>query len=185
MTRSSAPRTQLIQAAALIAISILALHAAALADLTGTLVAAKPATYEPALTIAPAATSLEQSVFDKINSLRRQHSLDPVSFAGDLLSVARSHSQDQARRNQLSHQSSDGRHAGERLDDARIAWLRYGENVGLIKGYEDPAGTVVDAWLRSPGHAQNLLDPQLSESAVGVAQGADGTYFMTQVFVTR
>ncbi|MBM3499671.1 MAG: CAP domain-containing protein [Armatimonadetes bacterium] len=158
----------------------------AAADLTGTQVAAKPAPVRlvkpPTLTSAAA---LEQAAFDKINEVRVQHGLAPVRFAADLQAVARSHSEDQARRNTLTHSGSDGKNAGARLDAASIAWVRYGENVGLVKGYSDPVGAVVGAWMRSPGHAANVLDARLLESAIGVAQAADGTYFLTQEFVTR
>jgi len=113
------------------------------------------------------------------------HGLTPVRFAADLQAIARRHSEDQARRNTLTHCGADGKNAGARLDAASIAWVRYGENVGLVKGYTDPAGTIVDAWLRSPGHAANVLDGRMAESAIGVAQAADGTFFLTQEFVTR
>ncbi len=166
-------------------VAFAALSAAALADLTGTQVATTIAPH-PSRTPALTGTgALEQLVFEKINAVRVQHGLSPVRFASDLQAIARLHSEDQARRNTLTHCSADGKNAGARLDAANIGWLRYGENVGLVKGYTDPATVVVDAWLRSPGHAANVLDAQLVESAIGVAQATDGTYFLTQEFVTR
>jgi uncharacterized protein YkwD len=171
-------------ALACLVVGVLATLAAA--DLTGTQVATKPAVVRlPSPTPQAGATAFEQSIFDRINAIRKEHSLAPVRFAGDLLPVARRHSEDQARRNTLTHVGADGRNAGARLDASQIAWVRYGENVALVKGYTDPVTTVVDAWMRSPGHAANVLDAQLVESAIGVAQSADGTYFITQDFVTR
>ena len=139
--------------------------------------------------IAPAQASnledLERSVFAQINAERASRSLQPLTLKEDILPVARWHSKDQAGRMTLSHRDSKGRNAGQRLDASSIAWLRYGENVGYVKGFDNVTKTVVDAWLGSPGHASNLLDPSLKETAVGVAQSPDGTYFLTQVFVTR
>ena len=167
-------------------VAFVALAALGSADLTGTQVATKPMPVRlPQPTPQAGVTALEQTVFDKINAVRKEHGLTSVRFASDLLTVAREHSTDQARRNILTHRSADGRNAGARLDAAQIGWVRYGENVALVKGYSDPAATVVDAWMRSPGHAANVLDGRLAESAIGVAQSADGTYFLTQVFVTR
>jgi len=142
------------------------------------------------LAVAPAAQAdtaqdLEAKVFGQINTVRAARGLAPLALSQDLLPVARWHSQDQAGRMTLSHTDSQGRNAGQRLDASRVAWLRYGENVGFVKGFSDVTKTVVDAWIASPGHAANLLDPSLKETAVGVAQSPDGTYFLTQVFVTR
>ncbi|MBM3474957.1 MAG: CAP domain-containing protein [Armatimonadetes bacterium] len=185
----SCPRSLLTRTAARIILCCLALGVLAAlgsADLTGTQVATKPTpTRLPQPAPQASATAFEQTVFDKINAVRKEHALPPVRFASDLLAVARRHSEDQARRNILTHVSADGRNAGARLDAAQVGWVRYGENVALVKGYSDPAATVVDAWMRSPGHAANVLDGKLVESAIGVAQSADGTYFITQDFVTR
>jgi len=176
-----APRRTAVSAM-LFCLALAALVGLASADLTGTQVAAKPAV---ARQPQAGGAAFEQTVFDRINAVRKEHSLAPVRFASDLLDVAREHSEDQARRNTLTHRSADGKNAGARLDAAQIAWVRYGENVALVKGYSDPVTTVVDAWMRSPGHAANILDGKLMESAIGVAQSADGTYFLTQVFVAR
>jgi uncharacterized protein YkwD len=160
--------------------------AAVYADVNGTVVAAKPATLRLTSTGKAAPfTALEQRVFEQINKVRAERGLDAVDPAQDLRAAARDHSNYMASANRLTHRGAGGRGAGERLDAAGIAWRRYGENVGLVKGYADPCRTVVDAWLRSPGHAANILNPSLTESAVGVAVAADGTYYLTQVFVTR
>jgi len=186
MTVSLSPARRSACRTVVACIAILVLAALAQADATGTKVATKPTAIRvPQSPPQGGAASVEQAVFEKVNAIRRERGLAPVRLASDLLTVARNHSEEQARRNWMTHRSADGKSAGERLDAAQVAWLRYGENVGLVKGYSDPAATVVEAWLHSPGHAANILDSQLAESAVGVAQAADGTYFLTQVFVTR
>ncbi len=156
------------------------------AQATGTLVATRPPRIaSPKAEGSAALASLEQTVTQKINAIRQSHGLSPLVFVPDLLTPAREHSAEMARRNVLSHASANGRGTGDRLDAARIPWLRYGENVALVKGYDNPCNTVVEAWMQSPGHAANILDPLLAESAVGVAAAADGTLYLTQVFVTR
>jgi uncharacterized protein YkwD len=39
-------------------------------------------------------------------------------------------------------------------------------------------------WWYSPGHRENLLNPDYTESGIGVAQAADGAWFVTQIFAT-
>ncbi len=156
------------------------------ADISGTVVAAKPASLKaPSASTGLSVAAVEQKVFEGINQVRKQRGLQPVREAPDLKSPAREQSKYMAVANRITHRDGRGRGPGERLDACGIDWVRYGENVGLIKGYADPADRAVQAWLRSPGHAANILNPSLTESAVGVAVAADGTYFLTQVFVTR
>jgi len=140
----------------------------------------------PSVQAAQATQSeMEQQAFDTINQKRAARGLSPLVFRADILPVARAHSQDQARRNCLSHTDTYGRSAGDRLDAVSIPWMRFGENVGLCKGYSNLCQMVCDAWVASPGHAANIFDPNLVESAVGVAHASDGTVYLTQVFVTR
>jgi uncharacterized protein YkwD len=170
--------------AALLALA--GLGANSFGDVTGTVVAAKPATLKaPSGSAKLSVTAVEQKVFEEINQVRTQRGLKPVQQASDLTSPTREHSRYMAVANRITHRDGHGRSPGERLDACGINWVRYGENVGLIKGYADPAHRAVQAWLRSPGHAANILNPSLTESAVGVAVAADGTYFLTQVFITR
>jgi uncharacterized protein YkwD len=56
-----------------------------------------------------------------------------------------------------------------------------GENVGY--GY--PTGAAVTrAWMDSPGHRANLLNPKFKLIGVGAAQGSDGRWYAAQVFGT-
>ena len=171
-------------AAPLLLVALLA--ASSHADVSGTVTAAKPAALTARTSAArPVPAAIEQAVFQQINGVRKERGLEPVSLSEDLQAPAREHSRYMAGRDQLTHRDATGRGAGQRLDGSGIRWLRYGENVGLVKGYVNPTKTVVEAWLRSPGHAANILNPSLTESAVGVVVAADGTYYLTQVFVTR
>ena len=60
-----------------------------------------------------------------------------------------------------------------------------GENIAFNRGYKDPVEVAVELWLKSPSHRQNLLKSDWSESAVGIAVADDGSYYFTQVFLTR
>jgi uncharacterized protein YkwD len=85
--------------------------------------------------------------------------------------VAQHHACDNARHNRMSHTGSDGSQFGERIRRAGYSYRRANENVAL--GYNSPA-TVVAAWMRSPGHRQNVLDRGTQETGLGVAAGRDG-----------
>ena len=46
----------------------------------------------------------------------------------------------------------------------------------------DVGGRLVAAWLRSPGHCHNLMQPQWSRIGVGVALSQSGVHYGVQVF---
>ena len=68
-----------------------------------------------------------------------------------------------------------------------MSWT--GENIWMGSGY--PAGDVrqlarmvVDSWMSSPGHRQNLLHPEFTDIGVGVAASSREVR-VTQAFFGR
>jgi uncharacterized protein YkwD len=53
-----------------------------------------------------------------------------------------------------------------------------GENIGM--GYIN-ATAVMNGWMNSPGHRQNILNSNYTELGVGLVQGQGGLYWV-QVF---
>ena len=51
-------------------------------------------------------------------------------------------------------------------------------------GFED-AGSVMDAWMASPPHRENILNCATRSLGTGVQRAADGTLYWTQVFGYR
>lgn len=56
------------------------------------------------------------------------------------------------------------------------------ENVSKHQNQEDPAQVAVAKWLKSPAHLKNI-NGNYDLTGVGAAQSADGTIFITQIFV--
>ncbi|MEQ9561926.1 MAG: CAP domain-containing protein, partial [Woeseiaceae bacterium] len=91
------------------------------------------------------------------------------------------HAQDMAENNFLGHAGSSGSLPGERATAAGYAWSAIGENVAAG---QTSAEEVVQTWLDSPGHCENLMSPDYSETGVAhaVSNRSDkGTYWV-QVF---
>ncbi|MGQ9687764.1 MAG: CAP domain-containing protein [Desulfobaccales bacterium] len=133
---------------------------------------------------------LERSVYHLTNTVRRRHRLAPLAWEGSLGAVARSHSADMLHRNFFSHQTPDGGSPHDRIRTRYpFALAMSGENIWSGSGY-NPADTtalariMVENWLSSPGHRQNLLNPDFTDIGVGVAvRGRD--IRATQVFAGR
>ncbi len=106
-----------------------------------------------------------------INQERSRAGLAALRPSPVLDRAAQRHACDNAAHNRMSHTGSDGSHFGERIRQAGYSYRRATENVAL--GYNDGA-SVVAAWMRSPGHRQNVLDRGTQETGLGLARGRDG-----------
>ncbi len=56
------------------------------------------------------------------------------------------------------------------------------ENAGLTDK-TDPNQEILQGWLASPVHRNNLHAPPFNRTGVGIARAADGTYYYTQLYV--
>ncbi|MGC5050612.1 CAP domain-containing protein [Micromonospora sp. DT48] len=118
-----------------------------------------------------------EEVVALVNAERAKAGCGALSINDKLMTAAQRHSQDQADHQNMSHTGSDGSDPGDRIDRVDYAWRTYGENVAWNQ--RTPAA-VMDAWMNSPGHRQNILNCAFTEIGVGVAS-SNGPYW-TQVF---
>lgn len=130
--------------------------------------------------------SAERIAFGLINQKRAENGLKPLAWSDDIEAFARRHSQDMADNKYFGHRGLDGSMVSDRADRTGVTkWRAIGENIAFNRGYKEPIEVAVELWMQSPGHRQNLLNPDWRESAVGVAIAGDGSYYFTQVFLKR
>lgn len=127
-----------------------------------------------------------------INFIRVRRGLRPLGSSAALAGAAQSFAQDLAAQRQLSHVSSDGRSASDRIFgsgyfEGAASWLVL-ENVAWgNNALSTPLATAL-AWMQSDRHRANLLDPQAAEIGVGIAPGqiADASgFFYVADFAAR
>lgn len=124
---------------------------------------------------------LESDVLAAINDLRRSRGLAPLRASGPLTTAAREHSMSMAERGVFEHTSPNGspfwkrvaaryRRHGDRL------W-RVGENMAWAAP-ELMTQRVLELWLASAPHRENLLAPAWREIGLGAvhAPAAPGVY---------
>lgn len=133
---------------------------------------------------------LDRRVLELINAARQQGrrcgrttlaATTPLQRNNALESAAGSHAQDMAENNFLGHESSSGLMPGDRATKVGYAWSTIGENVAAG---QTTAEEVVDTWLASAGHCENLMSPRYTETGVAhaVSDSSDkGTYWV-QIF---
>jgi uncharacterized protein YkwD len=132
-------------------------------------------------TRASALTTLERTVFQKINQYRQSQGLAALSRNSTITTQARKHSQNMANTRQLSHNGFESR---LQVIGKTIQWRGAAENVAYNAGFSNPAAQAVNGWLKSSGHLQNIVG-DFNLTGIGVAQNSRGEYYFTQIFIKR
>lgn len=126
----------------------------------------------------PTKSSIVNSVLSLVNQQRQRRGKHPLRLDSRLTRAAQSHSDDMARRQKMSHIGSDRSSVGTRVKRTGYKYHSVAENVA--RGQDTPRDVVI-AWLKSPGHRENLLSSKYTEIGIGIAYSARGPYW-TQVF---
>jgi uncharacterized protein YkwD len=120
---------------------------------------------------------LRDEVVELTNTERNQHGCNPVEPDDRLDEASVGHSEDMADRDYFDHSSPEGVGPGERADDAGYhAWGA--ENIAM--GYRT-AEDVMEGWMNSEGHRKNILNCDLTDIGIGIADSSRGLYW-TQMF---
>ncbi len=115
---------------------------------------------------------LVDEVLQLVNLERTRVSLDPVTLDAELNEVAEDYACEMIDGNFFDHVNpTTGEGPGQRLTEAGYTFFSMGEN--LAAG-QRTAREVVDAWMASPGHRENILTAQWKR--VGVAVRVGGRY---------
>ena len=132
---------------------------------------------------------VEDRIWRFTNDVRRQYGLPPVGREGALSRVSQAYSSDMLVRRFFSHTNPEGLTAGERLKAFYSGPIYgWGENIWEGSGLsavdrEALARRIMDGWMSSSGHRQNILSPDYTHLDVGVA--ARGPEIRaTQLFAT-
>ncbi|WP_338710937.1 CAP domain-containing protein [Streptomyces virginiae] len=128
----------------------------------------KPQAPQPPKTSpAPAASGSVAAVLALVNQERAAAGCQAVTLNAKLTKAAQDHSADMAANSNMSHTGSDGSDPGARITRAGYSWSTYGENVAY--GYSTPE-KVMEGWMNSPGHRENILNCSFKEIGIGLAQ---------------
>jgi uncharacterized protein YkwD len=136
---------------------------------------------------SPELATVVERLISRTNAFRHQEGRPPVASNPQLTATAQDFATFMARTGELSHtadgQTPEARAKARGYDPCLIA-----EN---IASQHNPAGFTAEAltqgffegWQRSPSHRENLLDPAVTETGVGVAQSEQaGAYYAVQLF---
>ena len=130
-------------------------------------------------TAGAADATAEQAFVDALNEIRAAEGLAPLRLDTELTIAARNwtdtmvgNADDGAGRGALAH-------AADLSVGISVYWTKLGENVG----YGPDVDVLVNAFVASPSHYRNIVDPDFESIGVGVSYDAEGTMWTTHRFV--
>lgn len=126
-----------------------------------------PAPPEPA---QPTLGSPERELLEIHNIFRKAANLGTLAVNAKLMRAAQQHAYWMADNSTMSHTGKDRSTLMQRVSNERYVWSRVGENIAV--GQHTPEA-VMEAWMDSSGHRDNILDRRYREAGFGAAQSVE------------
>jgi uncharacterized protein YkwD len=104
-----------------------------------------------------------------ISSYRVSHGLGRVRVEPRLMSAAAHYARAMGSQGKVNHRI--GGSLARRVTAVGYDWGVVAENLGA--GYPT-LGSAIDAWRRSPGHRQNLVNPNVTEIGIAAVKASSG-----------
>lgn len=124
-----------------------------------------------------------EQVINAVNKERRKVGLPSLTTNTKLMKSAQNKALDMNKNDYFAHISpKDGKKWSDFIKNANYEYLVAGEN--LAKGFDD-VEIMVDAWMNSPAHKENIVSQKVDETGVGIFRGTlkgRETVFVVQVF---
>ncbi|KLU60934.1 cysteine-rich secretory protein family protein [Peptococcaceae bacterium CEB3] len=127
-----------------------------------------PNSTAPALAPATSLNADQQTIVDMVNQERTAAGLKPLQVDMRLVGVAQAKAADMEKNHYFGHTSPTYGSPWAMMQKAGLKVTWAGEN---IAGNDTAAGAMA-AWMVSPGHRANILDPKFTAIGVGVADGS-------------
>lgn len=117
---------------------------------------------------------MRTSVLCLMNRVRSHYDLHPLEYNADLRTSASAHSVSMVVHDYFGHEGPGGS-VDSRISRAgylaRVQTFTIGENIAAGGGRSGSPMAIFEAWMHSPPHRENILDPSFRDAGVGVARG--------------
>jgi uncharacterized protein YkwD len=110
--------------------------------------------------------AMRKDVIALVNVERKKHHLPGLAVSAKLEKAAQDHACDIAAQQSYSHVGTDGSDLRARLKRVGYRFRTAAENTG--RGFTSAAG-MVNYWMNSPHHRENILNPRVREAGIGQA----------------
>ncbi len=120
----------------------------------------------------------ERSLFDSVNAERVRRGLEPLARDENLDRLAQAKARHMAARGYFGHTDPDGVTFEERFRAARLSFSCAAENLA----FDQDERRAHAAFMHSPEHRANVLDPEERRLGVAVVTVGDGETFYVEEF---
>ena len=121
--------------------------------------------------------SINQEIFALINKIRQDNNLPVLTYNKNLQEAADIRAKEIA--TQFSHTRPDGSSCHSVITED---YFVVGENLLKADPELSTATMMVDAWMNSKGHRENILLQHFTETAIGIYVANDNVTYVTQLF---
>lgn len=129
------------------------------------------------LPIITALTPDEQAMMDMVNQERINAGLQPLKVDLRLASVARAKANDMLVNNYFDHTSPTYGSPWAMMQQVGVNYKWAGENLAGNRS----VSAAMAAFMQSPGHRANILDPRFTHIGIGISTGGPyGNYFVQE-----
>jgi uncharacterized protein YkwD len=120
-----------------------------------------------------------------INQVRLERHLLPLKASPQLAAVAQAHARDMAEQGYVSHVNPNGEDPLARVRAAGIDGLRLlAENIGVSSESGDRITAIIQEWLASPLHRENILNPAFNTTGLAIVKTGAGETLAVQLYAT-
>ncbi|OGI72056.1 hypothetical protein A3J61_01625 [Candidatus Nomurabacteria bacterium RIFCSPHIGHO2_02_FULL_38_15] len=114
-------------------------------------------------------------IIEYTNAERQKNGLEPLMFNTKLTTSATFKAGDMNTLQYFEHESPSGVDISDLAKKFNYEYITIGENLAM--GNFESDQTLVDAWMNSPGHRANILNPKYTQIGVGLVTGTwDGIH---------
>ncbi|MGE3855976.1 MAG: CAP domain-containing protein [Dehalococcoidia bacterium] len=125
---------------------------------------------------------MERELERRTNTIRDERGLGTLEPREDLRSLGRRYSCRMASEGFFAHEAPGGETVVDRAQEADITYERIGENLARVTNAPAPAEFMMQGWMDSPGHRENILREGFEQIGIGVCRSGE-TIYATQVFL--
>jgi uncharacterized protein YkwD len=129
------------------------------------------------IVISKSTSEIEQRIFDLVNNYRSSHRLPSLKWNEVVAEQARIHSNEMMRSGKLDHRDFD-----HRIEVIHLPYSAAAENVASYRGNQEPAAFMVEGWIHSSTHRNNI-EGAFDLTGLGVVRDREGKFFATQIFL--
>lgn len=128
------------------------------------------------------AENYQNKILKYVNKERKAQKLAPLVMNEKLNKIAIIKAADMAKEEKLSHDSKKFGMTFNLIKKKNIKFKSAAENIAR---WHDTPEFVMERWMKSKGHKDNILNKNYNEIGIGKAVDKDGKNYWVQIFIER